>query len=60
MIYYKYARWGSVRLSDLSNLELTAPSLYEELDISKFSLRKTMHNFSSIPPDQVQWENKTT
>ena len=60
MIYYKYARWGSVRLSDLSNLELTAPSLYEELDTSKFSPHKTMHNFSSLAPDQAQWENKTT
>ena len=35
MIYYKYARWGSVGLSNLSNPELTAPSLYEELDTSK-------------------------
>ena len=53
MDHYKYARWCSVNLFDLSNLEFTAPSLYEEFNIGSFSFQKTKRNFSSRAPDQV-------
>ena len=57
MDHYKYARWCSAHLFDLSNLEFTAPSLYEEFNTGNFSFQKTMRNFSSLAPDQVHEQN---
>ena len=54
MDHYKYARWCSVHLFDLSNLEFTAPSLYEKLNTS---FQKAMWNFPSLTSDQVHEQN---
>ena len=51
MDHYKCARWCSVHLFDLSNVELTAPSLYKEFNTGNFSFQKTMRNFLSLAPD---------
>ena len=34
---YKYARWFSIHIFDLSSLEFTGPSLYEEFNTGNFS-----------------------
>ena len=57
MDHYKYARWCSVHLFDFSDLEFSAPSLYEELKTGKFSFQKTVSDFSSLAPDQVHEQN---
>ena len=57
MDHYKYARWCSVHLFDLSNLEFIAPSLYEEFNTGNFSFQKTMRNFLILAPDQVHEQN---
>ena len=57
MYYYKYARWCSVHLFCLSNLEFTAPSLYEEFNSSNFSFQKNMRNFSRLSPNSVHDQN---
>ena len=54
MDHYKYARWCSVHLFNLSNLEFTRPSLYEELNTS---FQKAMWNFPSLASDQVHEQN---
>ena len=50
MVHYKYARWCSVHLLDLSNLEVTARNLHKEFNTDNFSSQKTG---SSLAPDQV-------
>ena len=57
MDHYKCARWCSVHLFALSNLEFTAPSLYGEFNTANFSFQKTMHNISSLALDQVHGQN---
>ena len=57
MDHYKYARWCSAHLFDLSNLEFTAPSLYEEFNTGSFSFQKIMCSFPSHAPDQVHEKN---
>ena len=54
MDHYKYARWYSVHLFDLSNLEFAAPSLYKEFNTGNISFQNTMHNFPHLVLDQVQ------
>ena len=57
MDHCKYGRWSSVHLLDLSNLEFTAPSLYEEFNTGSFSFQKIMCSFPSHAPDQVHEKN---
>ena len=57
MDHYKYVRWCSVHLFDLSNLEFTAPSLYEEFKTGNYSFQRIICNFSSLAPDQVHEQN---
>ena len=57
MDHYRYARWCSVHLFDLSNLEFTAPSFFEEFNTGHFSFQKTKYNFSSLARDQVHEQN---
>ena len=57
MDHYKYVRWCSVHLFDLSSLEFIAPSLYEEFNTGNFSFQKPMRNFSSLAPDKVHEQN---
>ena len=53
MDYYKYTRWCSAHLFDLSNLEFTAPSWYKEFITGNFYFQKAVHNSSRLAPDQV-------
>ena len=57
MDHYRYARWCSVYLFDLPNLEFTAPSWYEEFNTGNFSFQKTKYNFLSLARDQVHEQN---
>ena len=41
----------------MSNLEFTAPRLYEEFNTGNFSFQKTVRNFSTYAPDQFHEQN---
>ena len=60
MYPYNFVKSCSVHLFDLSNLEFTAPSLYEKFNTGK-RLCKVFHAFHHITfMSRTQWENKRT
>ena len=48
-----YARWLSVHLHDLSNLQSISPNTYEEFVKGHFVTQKSSHKFSKLAHDQV-------
>ena len=57
MDHYNYARWLSVHLFDLVQLQYTLPDVYEHFNKGHFTFQKTRSQFSSITLDQVHEQN---
>ena len=51
--HVNYARWATVHLRDLLMLERSHPILFEEFKHGHFTVRKSMHKFSSISLDHA-------
>ncbi len=54
--HYHYAKWISVHLKDIINLEEQHPSIVLEFKKEKFTVQKTLNRFSSMPLDQAHWQ----
>ena len=48
-----YARWMSVHLRDMQNLETNHPDIYSEFQRSHFAVSKSNRHFSNIAIDQT-------
>ena len=54
-----YARWGPIYLTDMKNLESTAPAVYSEFMDGNFVVKMSKHFFNEVPADQAtEWMNK--
>jgi len=54
-----YARWGPIYLTDMKNLESTAPVVYREFMAGNFVVKMSKHFFNEVPADQAtEWINK--
>ena len=51
--HYRYARWMTIYVKDLLELQLTCPTIYAEFQKGNFVTHKTRHNFSSLANDKV-------
>jgi len=47
-----YARWLSVHIKDMASLSLTSPSTFIDFMAGKFTVKKTVRNFSAMAIDQ--------
>ena len=54
---YNYARWATIYWSDMASLEITCPTVYNELMQGHFSFLKTKSEFSRMPLDQLHEQN---
>ena len=57
MDHYHYARWCSVPLMDLIQLDINCPDIYRKFSNGNFSFQKTVRQFSKMAPDQVYKQN---
>ena len=54
-----YARWGPVYLSEMRNLEKTAPQVYQEFMMGNFVIKRSKRRFNQVPADQAtEWMNR--
>ena len=51
--HYRYARWRTIHVKDLLELQLTCPTIYAKFQKGNFVTQKTIHMFSSLANDQV-------
>ena len=52
-MFARYARWMTIHVNDLLELQLTCPTIYGEFQKGNFDTQKTRHMFSSLANDQV-------
>jgi len=52
-----YARWVSVHIRDMACLSTICPSVYNEFVAGKFTVKKTVCQFSAIAIDQAHEQN---
>ena len=55
--HYNCARWLSVHLFNLLNLENSLPDIYQNFKDGDFSFQKSNREFSSITLDQAHEQN---
>ena len=51
--HYNYARWFTIYVDDLMELELVCTNVYKEFCSGNFVIRKTINPFSAIALDQA-------
>ena len=51
--HYRYARWMTIHVKVLLELQLTCPTIYAEFQKGNFVTQKIRHKFSSLFNDQV-------
>ena len=51
--HYHYARWLSIHIKDLQQLETSCPSVYRQFMVGHFVTQKSTRKFSTMAHDQI-------
>ena len=52
-MFAHYARWMTIHVNDLLELQLTCPTIYAEFQKGNFATQKTRHMFSSLANERL-------
>ena len=54
-----YARWGTIYLAEMKNLEISQPIIHREFMNGNFVVRRGKGRFNQVPIDQAtEWQNR--